>query len=130
MKDNTYDLLKESAEYNELPSKKRAVFYMNILKNNANYYELLNSTKRYADATVNVIYFNDTDAVPILIIEGYKDKFQDFYYNNGWKILSESNPVTEWAEKGITLSIPNYLIDNFAKTELVGFFEDAIEHIA
>lgn len=130
MKDNTYDLLKESATYNELPSKKRAVFYMSILKNNANYYELQESSKRYADATVNVIYFNDTDVVPILIIEGYKDKFQDFYYENGWKILSENNPETDWVNKGITLSIPDYLINNFAKAELAGFFEDAVEHIA
>ena len=129
MKEDLFNYIKDAATCGELPSKMRAVFPMTVLKNNCNYEELLNSKKRYAEATVNVIYFDDSDIYPIMIISGWNNLYQDFYYDNCWKILSTTNPEQDWVKLGLRPEVPDDLVDNFAAGNLVGYLEDAVEFI-
>ena len=125
--DNTINSIKEAAEFKELPLRMRAMFYMPILKKNCNYYELLESNEKIAEATVTVIFYDESDIYPVLIIGGYNGKYQDFYYNGCcWKLLSNKNPINDWKKKGLSITPPDYLINNFAKRDLVGFMNDAI----
>ena len=124
-KNELYESIVMAYDSNELPSKKRAVFYTSVLKENAEYYEVMNSINKYCEATINVVYYIN-DKFPVMILE-YNGKYQDFYYtsDNCWNILSKTNPNVTWKSKKLNVSTPTFLIDNFAEGNLLGFFEDA-----
>ena len=125
--DNTINSIKEASECKELPLRMRAMFYMPILKKNCNYYELLESSEKFAEATVTVISYDESDTCPVMIISGYNGKYQDFYYDGCcWKLLSNKNPIKDWEKKGLSITPPEYLVNDFAKRDLVGFMNDAI----